>query len=174
MWAVLGGYLIMFLARVTDVSMATLRMLLIIRGKRLYAAVIGFFEVTIYVTALKYVMERLSDPVNIIFYALGFATGNLVGSFIEEKVALGQVAVQVITLHNPLDLAETLRTAGYGVTVTEGYGLEGAHLILNLSLPRKRLTELQEQVRHWDPQAFMVIHEVSSIYGGFCQYRKGK
>lgn len=175
MWAVLGGYFIMFLARVTDVSMATLRMLLIVRGKRFYAAGIGLFEVTIYVATLKYVMERLSDPVSIFFYALGFATGNLVGSFIEEKVALGQVTVQVITLHNPLELAEALRTAGYGVTVTEGYGLEGVHLILNLSLPRKRLPELQEQVKCWDPQAFVVIQEVRTIYGGFCSYtRKGK
>ncbi|GFN21875.1 MAG: DUF2179 domain-containing protein [Thermoanaerobacteraceae bacterium] len=175
MWAVVGGYLLMFLARVTDVTLATLRMLFLVRGKRFHAAAIGLFEVSIYIIALKYVMERLDEPVSLIFYALGFATGNIVGSMIEEKVALGQVSVQVITLHQPLELAEVFRSAGYGVTVTEGYGREGVHLILNLSLPRKRLSEVQEQVRAWDPQAFMVINEVRSVYGGFCRSgRKGK
>ncbi|MGI9951516.1 DUF2179 domain-containing protein [Moorellaceae bacterium AZ2] len=175
MWAALGGYLLMFLARVTDVSLATLRLLFLVRGKRFYAAGIGLFEVSIYIIALKYVMERLNDPVSLVFYALGFATGNVVGSMIEEKVALGQVTVQVITLRHPLELAENFRATGYGVTVTEGYGREGVHLILNLSLPRRRLTEVQEQVREWDPQAFMVINEVRSVYGGFCRsMRKGK
>lgn len=175
MLALIGGYFLIFLARVADVSMATMRMLLLVRGKRFYAAGIGIFEVTIYVVALKYVVDRLSDPVSLICYALGFATGNIVGSFIEEKVALGQVTVQVITLREPLQLAEALRTAGFGVTVTEGQGRDGSHPILNLSFPRKQLGVVQQMVNDWDVNAFVVVHEARTTHGGFCHYRrKGK
>ncbi len=175
MLALVGGYFLIFLARVTDVSMATLRMLLLVRGKRFYAAGIGIFEVTIYVIALKYVVDRLNDPVSLIFYALGFATGNIVGSFIEEKVALGQVTVQIITLKDPMELAENLRAAGFGVTVTEGQGRDGSHPILNLGFPRKQLNIVRDMVKAWDPNAFVVVLEARTTYGGFCHYRrKGK
>ncbi|GEA16371.1 MAG: hypothetical protein PWR22_312 [Moorella sp. (in: firmicutes)] len=175
MLALVGGYFLIFLARVTDVSMATLRMLLLVRGKRFYAAGIGFFEVSIFVVTLKYVVDRLNDPASLVFYAMGFATGNIVGSLIEEKVALGQVTAQVITLHNPLELAGTLRAAGFGVTVTEGQGRDGCHPILNLSFPRRQLNVIQQMVNKWDPEAFVVVHEVRTTYGGFCHYRrKGK
>ncbi|BCV20436.1 DUF2179 domain-containing protein [Moorella sp. Hama-1] len=175
MLVLLGGYLLIFLSRVTDVSLATLRMLLLVRGKRFYAAGIGLFEVTIYVVALKYVVDRLSDPVSLAFYALGFATGNVVGSLIEEKVALGQLTMQIISLAAPLQLAEALRAAGFGVTITEGTGRDGPHPILNLTLPRRQLNEIQQLIREWDPAAFVAIHELRTAYGGFCRYwRKGK
>jgi len=173
--ALLGGYFIIFMARVVDVSMATLRMLLLVRGKRFYAATIGLFEVTIYVVTLKYVVDRLNDPASLIFYALGFATGNIVGSMIEEKMAMGQLTAQVITLRSPLELADTLRNKGFGVTITEGQGREGYHPILNLSFPRRLLNEMQSVVNQWDQNAFVVIHEVKTACGGFYPYqRKGK
>jgi len=173
MLSLLAGYLLIFLARVTDVTLGTLRVLFVVRGKRFYAAGLGFIEVIIWVTSLKFVMEHLTDPVSVIFYALGFASGNIVGSYIEEKMALGQVAVQIITLHNPIELAQKLRDAGYGVTVTQGYGKEGVHPILYLSLPRRRLGELQEFLARWDAQAFVVVQEIKDACGGFYGWRKG-
>ncbi|MCG0277143.1 MAG: DUF2179 domain-containing protein [Thermanaeromonas sp.] len=173
MFSLLAGYLLIFLARVTDVTLATLRVLFVVRGRRFHAAGLGFIEVIIWVASLKFVMEHLSDPVSVIFYALGFATGNIVGSYIEEKMALGQVAVQVITLCHPMELAQKLRDAGYGVTVTQGYGKEGTHPILYLNLPRRRLAELQELLNRWDAQAFVVIQDVKDTCGGFYGWRKG-
>ncbi|SMB90248.1 Uncharacterized protein YebE, UPF0316 family [Thermanaeromonas toyohensis ToBE] len=172
MLSLFTGYLLIFLARVTDVTLATLRVLFVVRGKRFYAAGLGFIEVIIWVASLKFVMEHLTDPISVIFYALGFATGNIVGSYIEEKVALGQVSVQIITLHKPLELVQHLRDAGYGVTVTQGYGKEGIHPILHLSLPRRRLAELQEFLGHWDAQAFVVVQEIKNMCGGFYGCRK--
>lgn len=175
MLTLIGGYLLIFIARVADVSMATMRMLLLVRGKRFYAAGIGLFEVTIYVEALKYVVDRLNNPVSLVFYALGFATGNIVGSLIEEKVALGYLAMQIITMNDPLKLAEALRNSGFGVTITDGRGREGVHPILNLSFPRRQLNEIEQIVHGWDPEAFVVTHEIRNAYGGFCRYwRKGK
>lgn len=166
------GYFLIFFARVIDVSMGTLRVLFLVRGRRLLAATIGLFEVTIYLMALGYVVGRLNDPFSVFIYALGFATGNVVGSIIEEKVALGQVIAQVITLKEPLQLAESLRASGFGVTITEGQGREGCHPILHIGIPRKQLKTLYKTVNEWDKDAFVVFQEARSIYGGFCQLKR--
>lgn len=89
MLSFVGGYLFIFLARVVDVSLATMRTLMLVRGKGLIAACIGFFEVMIYITALNKVVSGLDNPANLVVYALGFATGNFMGSYIEEKLAIG-------------------------------------------------------------------------------------
>ena len=141
-------------------------MLLVVRGKRFHAAGIGFLEATVYIMALGYVVERLSDPISIIVYGLGFATGNVVGSLIEERMALGFVTVQVITLVEPSKLSEALREAGFGVTIIEGCGREGIHPILHIILPRKRFKELQGMVEQWDEKAFVTVLETKSTLGG--------
>jgi len=165
---VLLGYFLIFGARVVDVSCATLRMLLLVRNKPLVAASIGFFEVIVYICALGYVVNNLhNDPVNIVFYALGFATGNIVGSKIEERMAIGYATVQVITLCRPLELAEELRQMDFGVTVIEGIGREGVHPILHIILPRKRVPELVNKVDCWDAKAFITVLETKATQGGF-------
>ena len=97
-WGLIGGYLFIFAARVCDVSLATIRTLMVVRGQKLYAAIIGFFEVIIYILALGKIFSDLSNPLNLLFYALGFATGNYVGTFLEGKLAVGVFTAQVITL----------------------------------------------------------------------------
>jgi hypothetical protein len=93
------GYLLIFFARLADVSLATFRMIMVIRGKRIIAACIGFVEATIYILAVGKVLSAMNNPLNILAYALGFATGNYVGIFLEEKMALGSIIVQVILEH---------------------------------------------------------------------------
>lgn len=173
----LPGYFLIFFARVIDVSCATLRMLLLVRGRRLEAAVIGFFEVTLYIIVLGYVVERLSDPFSIIIYGLGFASGNIVGSMLEERMAIGYMTVQVITLTKPLELAEILRDGGFGVTILEGQGREGNHLILHIILPRRRIKRLMKMVDDWDHKAFVTVLDTRATLGGVGaggSYRKGK
>ncbi|NLW06569.1 MAG: DUF2179 domain-containing protein [Clostridia bacterium] len=166
------GYFVIFLARVADVSLATLRMLFLVKGKKFLAAGIGFFEVIIYIIVLKHVVDSLNDPLSLVAYALGFACGNIVGGIIDEKVAVGQIMAQVITMHEPLALATCLRAAGYGVTITEGEGRGGSRPILNLVLPRKQLKNMEQMVKDWDPAAFVVVQEARSIYGGFFSFRR--
>lgn len=160
------GYCLIFFARVIDVSCATLRMLLLVRGKRFLAAGIGFVEVTLYIVVLGYVVDRLNDPFSIIIYGLGFATGNIVGSIIEERMAIGFATVQVITLDNPMELAENLREAGFGVTIVEGHGREGIHPILHIILRRKRVKDLLGMIDEWDKNAFVTVLETRSTLGG--------
>ena len=89
------NYFFIFFARVLDMSLFTMRMLFLVRGKRLSAAALGFFEVMIYVTALGKVVNGLSDFRNLLAYALGYACGNYIGSLLEEKLAIGKITAQI-------------------------------------------------------------------------------
>lgn len=90
------NFLFIFFARVVDVSLLTVRMLMIVRGKKYLAAVLGFFEVTIYIVALGRVMTSLDNWVNILAYSSGFAVGNIVGSVLETKMAIGTIMVRIV------------------------------------------------------------------------------
>jgi uncharacterized protein YebE (UPF0316 family) len=166
MLSIIGGYLFIFFARICDVSLATMRTLMVVRGQRMYAAIIGFFEVIIYIVALDKIFANLNNPLNLFFYAAGFATGNYVGSFIEEKLAVGTFTVQVITLKEPLELTEKLRSLGYGVTVLEGMGREGKRYILQIILKRKEFVTLRKKVDEWDEDAFWTIFDARLTRGG--------
>lgn len=166
-WALAGSYLFVFLARVFDVTCSTMRVLLLVRGKRWIASSIGFFEVIIYVLALGQVVGRLHDPLSLVIYGMGFATGNLVGSFLEEKVAVGFLMVQIIPTRNCRQLIEDLRREGFGVTVFCGQGRHGAHDMLTTIISRKKLDKLQALVNRWDEHAFISILDTRSTRGGF-------
>lgn len=89
-------YLLIFFARVCDVTLSTVRMILVVRGKRYPAAAIGLVEASIYITALGRVMRNIDDPLKVLAYGLGFASGTLLGSWVEERLALGHVTLEVI------------------------------------------------------------------------------
>lgn len=165
--AAILGSLMIFCARVTDVSLSTLRIIVLVRGKRYLAGLFGFVESIIYLLALSFVVGRLDNPLNIIMYGLGFASGNIVGSFIEERMAMGFITVQVISLQKPQELCCHLRETGYGVTSWEGEGREGKHCVLNITLARKKLGRLMEIIDQWDGKAFVTVLDARSTKGGF-------
>ena len=160
------GAVLIFLARVVDVSVGTIRIILLVRGKRFAAGFLGFLEALVYIFALGFVINRLNNPLNIIAYCFGFAAGNVLGSFIEERMAMGYTTVQVITLSNPRELCLYLRELGYGVTVWEGEGREGRRLVLNILLKRKDLPSLLKIIDEWDFKAFVTILDARATKGG--------
>jgi uncharacterized protein YebE (UPF0316 family) len=174
------GYFFIFIARICDVSLQTLRMILMVRGERLKAACIGFFEVIIYVIALNIIFDNLNNIGNLLAYAFGFATGNFVGGFVEEKLAIGIQFIQLITMKEPLKLAELLRQQDYGVTVLEGAGRSGPQFVLEVLLERKRVKGFSQEVAEWDEAAFMIVTDAKKYRGGIMKKpgmavaRKGK
>jgi len=161
------GYLFIFGARVVDVSLATIRMLMIVRGRRLEAAVIGFFEVSVYIWALGRVVSQLSNPVNLLVYALGFSTGNYVGSLLEERLAMGYVTLQVITrTESGQALTEGLRDRGFGVTTFLGEGKEGPKTILLVSVKRKLLPAVMKYIDSQAQDAFITVLDTRRLVGG--------
>lgn len=161
------GYFLIFAARVLDMSMATIRLLLLVRGKRFQAAVIGFFEVLIYILALNMVVNNLDNIFNLLVYSLGFAAGNYVGSYVEEKMALGHATVQVIPKEKDEDMAAELRKLGYGVTVITGSGREGPRRILIITIKRKSLPELMRVIDELNRDSFVTVMDTQFIHGGF-------
>lgn len=166
---VMLGYLFIFGARILDVSMSTIRMLMVVQGRRKYAAIIGFFEVTIYIVALGKVVNGLSNPGNLLAYALGYASGNYIGSYIEEKIALGNLTAQVILNDNDNDdnIIDELRNNGFGVTVIVGQGKEGPRSILSIALKRKDLNKLHKLLATLDKEAFITVSTTKLISGGY-------
>lgn len=171
---VLLSYLFIFFARVLDVGLGTVRILMLMRGKSFQAAVIGFFESGIYILALRQIFLNLDSPLRIAFYALGFAAGNYVGSYVEERMAVGFSTVQVISVSCTDSMVVELRREGFGVTVIEGCGKEGLHEILNILIRRKDLARLLKRVEDLDPRAFVSVMDTKKIVGGFFARRKAK
>lgn len=167
--------LAIFIAKIAHVSLATLRIIYLTRGQSKIAAGIGFFESIIYIGALSMVLTNLEAWQNILFYGLGFAAGNLVGSWIEEKIAVGYVLVQIVTKANGGYLDEYLREQGFGVTAMPCYGREGSSRTnLQVLLKRKEVPLLLKKMNQYDPEAFISIFDTRKIMGGYFSRMKQK
>ncbi len=161
------GPLFIFLLRIVDVSLATLRMLLAVRGIKMVAPIIGFFEVLVWVVAVGTVIQHLDSPLHLVGYAGGFATGTFVGLLIEERMALGMASIRIVSRFGGVELAEALREQGYGVTEFSGQGKEGQVEVLDAVLRRRDLPSVLEQVDYWDPDAFVTVQEPRAIHRGW-------
>lgn len=168
---VLFDLVFIFFARVIDVSLNTVRTILMVKGRRYIAALIGFFEVLVYILALGKLLGSLGNPVRLIVYCAGFACGILVGTIIEERLALGYLGVQIITSCANAGLADYLRENGHGVTTWTAYGKDGEKLIIHVMLPRKAAGQLEEVIRQQNcsDHTFLIFSEPKMFRGGFIQ-----
>lgn len=168
------GPIVIFSLRIFDVSLATLRMLLIIRGRRVIAPFIGFFEVLIWLFAAGSAIQYLSSPLHAIGYAGGFAAGNAVGLWVEEKLAMGLARVQAFSLHSGIELAEALREQGFGVTEFLGQGREGTVELVSTVVRRGEVPGILKLVDRWDPDAFVTVDEPRTIHRGWLLQKRRK
>lgn len=164
--AFLGAGLI-FLLRVMDMSLDTLRVLVVMRGRKSIAWVLGFFQALIFVLAISSVLNNLDNPLNIIGYAAGFATGNVVGMWIEERLAIGHVHMSVVSSRLGTAIAERMRSEGYAVTEIPARGKDGMVSLLNISVLRKYVIEVHKIVNQVDPSAFITAEDVRPVRRGF-------
>lgn len=157
---------LIFLARICDVSIGTMRIIFVTKGKRSIAPVLGFFEVLIWITAISKIMQNLDHYVNYVAYAAGFATGNLVGMIIEEKLAVGIQMVRVFAHERGSELVQTLNSNGYGATVVEAFGArKQVHLIYTI-VQRNELSSVLELINRFNPKAFYTIEDIRSVNEG--------
>lgn len=167
---------IIFIVNVLYVSLMTIRMILTLKGRTYIAAFVSMFEIVIYVVGLGLVLDNLDQIQNLIAYAIGFATGLIIGSKIEEKLALGYITVNVVSANPDLKFTQRLREKGYGVTSWSSYGMDGDRLSVQILTPRKYELNLYQAIHEIDPKAFIISYEPKRIHGGFWvkQVRKGK
>lgn len=159
--------LFIFLARVIDVSLGTIRMILIIRGDKIPAAVIGFFEIMVYTVALSMVVGALNDPIKLLVFCSGFALGVIVGTVIEEKLALGYRGLQVIVDREHEYIVEELRDEGIPVTCWEAQGRLGPKMVMSIMVRRNMADLVADKVYEKDPTAFVVFMEPKHFSGGY-------
>jgi uncharacterized protein YebE (UPF0316 family) len=183
-WVVLP--LLIFIARVSDVSLGTVRVIFITRGLKYFAPIVGFFEILIWLLAIGQIMQNLSNPFCYIAYAGGFATGNYVGMWIAEKLSLGVVLIRVITNKDASELLEYLKSADYGVTSVDAHGSSGKVQVVFTIVPRREVASVVNLIKQFNPKAFYTIEEVGFVEEGifptrnnllssvFLSLRKGK
>ncbi|HQH72591.1 MAG TPA: DUF2179 domain-containing protein [bacterium] len=159
--------LLIFCLRVSDVTLGTVRSILVMRGVRKVAPFIGFLEVTIWVFAIMKVMSQLDNLWNILGYSSGYAVGILMGMFVEEKLGLGYVNVQIISLDNTPGLMNTIREAGFGITLMAANGHSTEVGILRITTPRKRLKELLALANRLDPKSFITVEDARHVIRGY-------
>ena len=150
--------LIIFAAQVVYVTIMTVRWILLLKGHRYPAAGLSVFEVILWVYALGMVVSQLGDWPRLLASAFGFATGQLVGSKLEELLAVGHTTVQVVA-QSPTQLPEALRQAGFGVTTWRGSGRDGDRVVIYVVLQRRRTGELFRLIEEHEPDAFTLLME---------------
>lgn len=159
--------LFIFFARITDVSLGTIRMILIVRGDKWPAAIIGFVEIMVYTVALGMVVGALSDPVKLVVFCLGFSLGVIVGSVIEDRLALGYRGVQVIIDRDHSYIVDELREEGFPVTTWEAEGKLGPKMVLSMVLKRQLARNVTAYITEREPDAFVVFMEPKHFRGGY-------
>src|SRR5512140_695853 len=153
------GALTIFALRITDMSLDTLRVLFVVRGRRGIVWVLGFCQSAVYVIAITRVLADLSNPLMILGYAAGFATGNIIGMIVEERLAIGHIQLQIVSKKHGAALARALREGGYGVTEISARGMDGTVRLLTASVLRKDLGDAHRIVHETDPDAFMTSED---------------
>jgi uncharacterized protein YebE (UPF0316 family) len=163
-WVILP--ILIFLSRIVDVSIGTMRIIYVSRGMKQLATIFGFFEVLIWLIAITQVMQNLTNFVMYLTYAAGFAVGNYIGIFIENKFAVGYVIVRVITQKDANELVTHLRGKGYGVTTVDADGLTGQVTLVFTVVKRKDLHEVVSAIKQFNPSAFYSVEDVKTVSNG--------
>ena len=162
----LFGSILIMCMRICDVSIGTMRTILVVKGKKSYAALAGFFEVLIWVFAIRYIFQHLDYIPNLFGYAVGFSLGNIIGITLEQKIGLGFAQLTIISRHHTDKIADTLRRSRFGVTILPGEGGAGGVSIIVLIVPISRQKMVVELIESIDKDAFITIQH-SLPYRGF-------
>jgi len=163
-WVILP--LLIFLARVSDQTIGTLRLIFVAKGLRKFAPLIGFFESLIWLLAIREILNHLDNYLCFVAYAGGFATGNYVGMLLEEKLSIGSVIVRIIPRKDSTELLSYLSENNYGFTVVDAEGSKGKVKIIFCVIKRKDSMHFVNLVKSYNPNAFYSIEDVRTVNEG--------
>jgi uncharacterized protein YebE (UPF0316 family) len=162
-WEYVGIPLLICLARICDVTLGTIRIMYVARGIKVLAAILGFFEVLIWLFAIGQIVSNLTNIVNYLAYALGYAMGNYIGITIEERLSVGVLMLRLITKDKAGALVKALRAAGFGITTVDGKGIYGPVGVIFTVINRKDLDGVVEIIKEHDTQAIYSVQDVRSV-----------
>jgi uncharacterized protein YebE (UPF0316 family) len=159
--------LAIFILRVVNIAMDTVRMLTVMRGMKLISYILGVLESLLFILALGPVLSNLNNVVFILAYAVGFATGGWLGMIIEERLAFGFVHITVVSSKRGAKIAKSLRKHGHAVTEIQAQGKDGAVTLLETSVQRKHMKNVREIICKSDDQAFITTRDIQPLHRGF-------
>lgn len=163
-WLVAG---VIFIVRVLNMAVDTIRMLTVMRGMKTITWILGVIQTVLYVVALGSVINDINNPLNILAYSVGFATGNVVGMMIEKRLAFGFINVTIISSVRGQELADRMRSEGHAVTEIPARGKDGTVEILECSVQRKFAHDVQNMVMQIDPAAFITSRDIQRLHRGY-------
>ena len=162
-------YLFIFFGKILEVSLSTLRIVLINRGEKIKGSIIALFDVILWIFITGTVLQGFQEDIyRVIVFALAYAVGNYMGSWLDERLAFGTSSVQVIVTEGDKskELAETLRSNNFAVTILQGKGKDGIRNIMYLHLPRKRIPQAVDIIKSEIDNAVIVVNDVKAVRGG--------
>jgi len=162
--------LLIFCARICDVSIGTIRIIFVSKGYRYLAPLLGFFEVFIWLMAMTKIMQNLDRWYYYLAYCGGFATGNFIGIILEEKIAIGYASIRVISRIPASDLIKQLQDAGHGVTYHSAEGSTGPVEVIYTIIKRTEVQATIALINEFNPKAFFTIEEVKTVNEGIHRY----
>lgn len=165
--------MLIFLARLVDVSLATVRHILIFRGQKTIVPFIGFVEVLIWLIAIMQVMNNLKHPVSYVAWALGFAVGTYVGMIIEERMALGFALVRVVVPALPEEFLHVLKKHGIGYTLLKGEGAVGLVHVVLIVVKRRNIMQIITWLNQYHRNAFYTVEDIKSSERGIFPRKAG-
>jgi uncharacterized protein YebE (UPF0316 family) len=163
-WASAG---LIFVLRLCDMSLDTLRVLFVMRNRKAIVWILGFFQASIFVLAIGSVLTHLDNPWNLLGYAAGFATGNVVGMWIEGRLAVGHVQLSIISSRLGTAIADRMRSEGFAITEIPARGKDGMVTLLSCSVLRKKVPMVHQIVNEVDESAFITAEDVRPVRRGF-------
>lgn len=171
-WIVLPT--LIFLARISDQTIGTLRLIFLSKGQKVLAPFLGFFEVIIWLIAVSQIMKHLDNVLCYVAYGGGFAMGNYIGMVIEEKLSIGNVLIRIIPRKDTSELIAFLRESNYGVTSVEAEGAKGKVNIVFTIIMRKDIEHVVSIINRYNPNAFYTIEEVKAINEGIFKRNRAR
>lgn len=167
-WAWIILPLLIFLSRILDQSIGTLRVIFVSKGLKNLAPILGFFEVIIWLLAVAQVLKQLNNPMSYIAYGAGFGMGNYIGILIEEKLSLGTVLIRVVPKKDTSELITHLRDMNFGITVVDAEGSMGTKVKIIFTITkRKNVPMVINAINQYNPHAFFTIEEIKSSKDGY-------
>ena len=169
-WVILP--LLIFLARICDVSIGTVRIVYVSKGLKLLASVLGFIEVSIWILAIGQIMKHLDNIACFLAYGTGFATGNFIGIMLEEKLSLGIVIMRIIPRDDASELISYLKSENFGLTVVDGEGSLGKVKVIFSVIQRQDINRMVSIINSYNPNAFYSVEDVKVVKEGI--FKKGQ
>lgn len=167
-------YFLIFIIKVFEVSISTLRIVLITKDERLKGAFLAFFEVILWLLVITAVLRDITeDPFKMIVYALGFAVGNYLGSWLENKLGTGNASIEVISKRQDAkEITKVLRNHGLAVTSVAAKGMKSPREILVIYITRRNIQKTVKMIRAVNENVVITIHDIKPVYGGYQLFRK--